>query len=450
MYVEDTIAAIATPPGSGGIGVIRVSGPAAEAIAGRVFKRTNTGRWETHRLYTGKVVDLQGRLLDEALGVLMRGPRSYTGEDVVEIHCHGSPIVLHQVLATVLHVGARPAAAGEFTKRAFLNGRMDLTQAEAVLDLIRARTAGGAEQAADQLTGHLSQYLDDLRQQLLRAKGVLEVQIDFSEEEVEFDPSTTAGLIRSVLNHVDALRRTYDRGRLLREGIQVAITGRPNAGKSSLLNALLGTERAIVTALPGTTRDVIEEAIDIAGVPVVLRDTAGLRETFDEVERIGVERAREVARTADLVLHVIDTSMHVNISPDDIINDKTILVLNKIDLPRVRSLEDSLSTVAPRCTVEVSATQGAGLDALRRALVTAPDERPSDGTPILTSARQLHVLESIEDCLRSAAEGLERGIPVDLVAVDVQAALEHIASITGAITNEDVLDVIFREFCIGK
>lgn len=449
MYVEDTITAIATPPGSGGIGVIRISGPASETIASHVFKRAKAGRWETHRLYVGTVVDSQGKRLDEALGVLMRKPHSYTGEDVFEIHCHGSPVVLRQVLTAVLHVGARPATAGEFTKRAFLNGRMDLAQAEAVVDLIRARTTGGAEQAADQLFGHLSEHLDDLRQQLLRVKGVFEVQIDFSEEEVEFDPGATSDLIRAVLDRVEALHRTYDRGRLFRDGIQVAITGRPNAGKSSLLNALLGTDRAIVTALPGTTRDVIEEAVDIDGLPVVLRDTAGLREAPDEVERIGVERARQVAQAADVVLHVIDASSPLYLSHEELINEITIIVLNKIDLPQIVS-PDSLAPLAPHGIVEVSATEGMGLDSLRDAIVSGSDPTPRDGIPVLTSSRQFHALTKIGECLRSAVEGLERDTPVDLVSVDVQAALEHIATITGAITNEDVLDVIFREFCIGK
>jgi tRNA modification GTPase len=449
MYVEDTIAAIATPSGTGGIGVIRISGPASEQIGKHVFKRTRPGLWQTHRLYVGTVMDPQGRPMDEALGVLMRGPRSYTGEDVFEIHCHGSPIVLRQALAATLHFGARPAAAGEFTKRAFLNGRMDLTQAEAVIDLIRARTAEGAGQAADQLFGRLSGHLDEVRQQLTRVKGVLEVQIDFSEEEVDFDLDATASLLRGVLEHIEALRRTYDRGRLVRDGIQVAITGRPNAGKSSLLNALLGTERAIVTPLPGTTRDVIEEAVDFDGVPVVLRDTAGLRESPDEVERIGVERAREVAQKADVVLHVIDGSVPAIPSMREIVCKKTIIVINKVDLPRALP-PDGLACFAQHPVVEISAVAGTGLDTLRQTILAGFDQAAQDGIPILTSTRQFHALAEISASLRRAVEGLEQGTPVDLVSVDVQAALEHIGSITGAITNEEVLDVIFREFCIGK
>jgi tRNA modification GTPase len=449
MYFEDTVAAIATPPGSGGIGVIRISGPSSEAIGNQVFRRNKAGRWQTHRLYVGTVVDSHGRPLDEALAVLMRGPRSYTGEDVFEIHCHGSPIVLRQTLAAALHFGARPAAAGEFTKRAFLNGRMDLTQAEAVIDLIRARTAEGAEQAAGQLFGRLSEHLDDLRQQITRVKGVLEVQIDFSEEEVDFDPAATADLIRGVLDRIQALRQTYERGRLLRDGIEIAITGRPNAGKSSLLNALLGTERAIVTPVPGTTRDVIEEAADFDGVPVVLRDTAGLREARDEVERIGIERAREVAQKADVVLHVVDGSVPALPSEEEILNIHAIIVINKVDLPRALPAE-RLAAFAQYPVVEVSALERRGLDALRQTILDRFDRTRQDGLPILTSARQFNALARISDALRSAMQGLEQGTPVDLVSVDVQAALEHIGSITGAVSTEDVLEVIFREFCIGK
>jgi tRNA modification GTPase len=448
MYEEDTIAAIATPPGSGGIGVIRISGPASKEIGTRVFSRTGEGKWQTHRLYRGTVVDARGRHLDEALAVVMRRPRSYTGEDIFEIHCHGSPVVLRQTLAAILQFGARPADRGEFTKRAFLNGRIDLTQAEAVIDLIRARTAEGAGQAADQLFGHLSTHLDELRQHLARVKGLLEVQIDFSED-VDFDANETAAVIRTVLVRIETLRRTYDRGRLVRDGIQVAITGRPNAGKSSLLNALLGTERAIVTPIPGTTRDVIEEAIDFGGVPIVLRDTAGLRDARDEVERIGVERARDVVRTADVVLHVIDGSRSIVETSTEILATNTIVVINKVDLPRALAPND-LVALAGHPIVEISATRGIGLDTLRQTILAGFDSEPVDGVPILTSSRQFQALAEVCDVLQNAIEGLEQGTPVDLVSVDVQAALEHIASITGAITNEDVLDVIFREFCIGK
>jgi tRNA modification GTPase len=447
-YEEDTIAAIATPPGSGGIGVIRISGPASEEIGTRVFSRTGDGKWQTHRLYRGTVIDTRGKRLDEALAVVMRRPRSYTGEDVFEIHCHGSPVVLRQTLAAILHFGARPADRGEFTKRAFLNGRIDLTQAEAVINLIRARTAEGAGQAAAHLFGHLATHLDELREHLTRVKGLLEVQIDFSED-VDFDANETAAVIRSVLARVETLRRTYDRGRLVRDGIQVAITGRPNAGKSSLLNALLGTERAIVTPIPGTTRDVIEEAIDFGGVPIVLRDTAGLRDAPDEVERIGVERACDVVRTADVVLHVIDGSQSIGDEAKTILNTNTIIVINKVDLPRALAPSDLVS-LAGHPIVEISATRRTGLDTLRQTILAGFDSEPVDGVPILNSARQFQALAEVRDILRSAIEGLEVGTPVDLVSVDVQAALDHIASITGAITNEYVLDVIFREFCIGK
>src|SRR5262245_15388517 len=292
MYEADTIAAIATPAGPGGIGVVRVSGSAAERLADASFRRRGGGAWQTHRLYHGRILGCDGSAIDDGLAVLMRAPHSYTGEDVLELHCHGRPLRRQRVLHAVLERGARPAHAGEFTKRAFLNGKLDLAQAEAVAELVRARTADGASVAADHLFGGLSAHLAGLREQLIRIKGRLEVSIDFSDSDVVIDDAGLGADLERAGEEVAALRRTYARGRLLRDGLRVAIIGRPNAGKSSLLNALLGSERAIVTALPGTTRDVLEDSADFAGVPVVLCDTAGLRETADEVERIGGDRAR--------------------------------------------------------------------------------------------------------------------------------------------------------------
>jgi tRNA modification GTPase len=450
MYAEDTIAAIATPPGAGGIGIIRVSGPAAEAIADAIFSRRSLTPWASHQLYHGRVVRADGTAIDDGLAVLMRAPRSYTGEDVLEIHCHGSPAVLRLVLQRVMELGARPAAPGEFTKRAFLNGKLDLTQAEAVADLVRARTAEGTVQAADQLFGRLSERLDALRQQLLHAKACLELRIDFSEEDV--DPRQAApddALLRSLLE-IDALLATYRRGKLLREGVRVAITGRPNVGKSSLLNALLGTERAIVTALPGTTRDVIEDSADFDGLAVVLSDTAGLREAPGEIERVGIERAHRVARAADLTLIVLDTSVPLD-EPSELLDmERTILVLNKIDLPSAWD-EADLSPQAKRYPlVRVSAKELIGLEGLRRRVVETLGASQNDGLPPLTTARQRDALVQARESVVRALEGLEKNLAPELVAVDVAAALDQIGSITGAVTNEDVLDAIFREFCIGK
>lgn len=450
MYADDTIAAIATPPGPGGIGIIRVSGGGAESIANRVFARRGTKPWETHRLYHGQVLDVEGTPLDDGMAVLMRAPRSYTGEDVLELHCHGSAVVLRRVLDTILSLGARSAVAGEFSQRAFLNGKLDLAQVEAVLALVQARTPESAAQAADQLFGHLSRHLDALRERLIRIKAHLEVQIDFADEATDQDEADITQAVESIRQDIESLLRTYERGKLLREGVRVVIVGRPNVGKSSLLNALLGEERAIVAPSPGTTRDVIEEHADFGGVQVVISDTAGLREDPDHIERLGIDRARRVAQTADVLLVVFDGSIPPGPMPDLFDVDRAVVILNKIDLPSawdqaaVRAVADRWPVV---CT---SAKEGRGLDEVRRAVVDAVGSLSSDGLPALISARQRAALSAALECLNDALAGVRRMLPADLIAVDVQGALDHIGAVTGAITSEDVLDRIFSEFCIGK
>jgi tRNA modification GTPase len=450
MYEADTIAAIATPPGPGGIGIVRVSGPAAERLAGESFHRRVAGTWQTHQLYHGRIVDCGGVPIDDGLAVLMRAPRSYTGEDVLELHCHGSPVLLQRVLQALLQRGARPARAGEFTKRAFLNGKLDLAQAEAVAALVQARTADGASIAADHLFGRLSAHLGALREQLIHIKGQLEVRIDFSDADVDLADAALSEELERAHTGVAALRRTYARGRLLRDGLRVAITGHPNVGKSSLLNALLGAERAIVTSVPGTTRDVVADHADFEGVPVVLYDTAGLRDAGDEVERIGVERARSVAAGADVVLVVLDTARPLAAQRPLLNGGAPIAVLNKIDLPCAWSPQE-LAALETQCeTVRVSATVPLGLDALRRTVTRRAGEQWADNLPTLTSARQHDALVQVEDNLRRALDALHGGLPAELIAADVQIALDHVGAVTGAVTTEDVLDAVFRQFCIGK
>lgn len=452
MYFPDTIAAIATAPGAGAIGVVRVSGPAAEAVARAVFSGRDPARWPSHQLIRGRLVGPGGDRIDDGLAVMMRAPRSYTGEDVLELHGHGSPAALQEVLRAVLAAGARPAEPGEFTKRAFLNGKLDLAQAEAVMDLVRCRTPTAAVRAADQLSGALSRHLGELRERLIRLKAHLEVLIDFSDEDVDLAPDAVAIEAEMLRRHFVELLATYGGGRLYRDGIRVAITGRPNVGKSSLLNALARADRAIVTEIPGTTRDVLEEVVDIAGVPVVIADTAGLRETAsDRVEEIGFERARGAAAAADLLLVVVDRSVDYAEPPLRADADqRAVIAINKIDLPaRWRDLPADLAAPA-FAVVETSAHSGAGIGDLERAVVAAAGGLTSDATPPLTNTRQRNAVAKVEASLAQAVEAARGGAPPDIVAVDVQIALEHLATVTGEIVNDDVLDLIFREFCMGK
>lgn len=456
MYAVDTIAAIATAPGRGGIGIIRISGPASVAILERIFTAATAAEpavWPSHHLILGEIRDAADTPLDQGLAVLMRHPHSFTGEDVAELHCHGGPVLLQQILTRVLQAGARLAAPGEFTKRAFLNGRLDLSQAEAVVDAINARTPQAARLAVQQLTGALSQAIDGLTRSIIRLKALLEAQIDFSEEYLSIAPAELLAQLSACQQTIADLRATYRHGRLVREGVRITIVGKPNAGKSSLLNALLGEDRAIVTPLAGTTRDVIEESIDLDGIPLLLADTAGVREleVAETVERIGIERTLESIDRADLQLVVMDRS--TPLSAEDIrVLELTqglprVLVLNKSDLPT--QLDTTDLPDAPR--VAVSARDGSGLTDLRRALHTAlADPPPLPHPAVVTRARHEASLVQAADSLALARRSIEQCLPADVIAVDVQDALDYLGEIVGTITHEDVLDTIFREFCIGK
>jgi tRNA modification GTPase len=386
MYREDTIAAIATPAGEGGIGIVRISGPDAERIATALFVRATAenGTLKSHMLHYGTIRDPKtDKNLDQVLLTIMRKPRSYTGEDVVEVHCHGGVFVVRRILGLILSEGARHAEPGEFTKRAFLNGRVDLAQAEAVLDLIEARTERGADLALSQIKGELSNWVGDLREELLDILAQVEAAIDFPEEDIEF--LDRPGLI----SKIDGLRRkiigitdTYDWGRLIREGVRICICGRPNVGKSSLFNALLGAERVIVTPTPGTTRDVIEESINLDGLPVVLWDTAGIRETMDQVEQIGVNLSRQHFDKSEAVLVVLDGSEPL-IADDRVFLSSTekkkgLIVINKIDLERAVDLDELRQVAGDKKFVMVSARHGQGVEDLRSSLreLVLPIENP--------------------------------------------------------------------------
>lgn len=459
MYADVTIAAIATPPGAGGVGIVRVSGALATQIANAVFARSHMAeRWDSHHLYYGRILDPVGEVLDEGLGVVMRAPHSYTGEDVLELHCHGSPIVLRLVLARVLACGARLAEPGEFTKRAFLNGRLDLAQAEAVIDLIRARTDAGATLAARQLCGRLSAHVDALRTQLIHLKALLEAQVDFSEEDVEVGKDDLLAITNDCLVSVGHLSDTYVRGRLVREGVRVVIVGKPNVGKSSLLNALLGEERAIVTPIPGTTRDTIDEVADFEGIPAVVSDTAGLRDPdrADPVERVGMQRTAAKVAEAQILLTVLDASQPLDADDRNALQAGSgapqVIVLNKIDLPMRMSEPDVRASTNGHPLVRVSAKESIGLEELRRCVVTqatcgiaAANERP-----VITSVRHADALTKAAHSLELAKQSIHERRSPELVAVDIQDAIDHVDSITGTITSEEVLDRIFNEFCIGK
>lgn len=460
MYTEDTIAAIATPPGQGGIGIVRISGPLARDIGTSVLERGSVSSpWVPRRLYHGRIRDEGGGPVDDALGVFMPRPHSFTGEDVFELHCHGSPMALRRVLFLVLRRGARQAEPGEFTRRAFLNGRMDLAQAEAVIDLIRARSESAASLAARQLAGQLSLAINDVRNGIVRVKALLEAQIDFSEEDFSVSADELCAELDACTARVAALADSYAHGAVVRDGLRTAIVGRPNVGKSSLLNALLGHERAIVTAIAGTTRDSIDETVNFAGLPVVLSDTAGLRDApaADAVELLGMERTAEKIAKAQLVILVLDASE--TLKPDDTrVLEATaaasrLVVLNKVDLPRALTAAAVKQIVGECEVIELSARLGKGLAELRSAVVARVHRGKvpeAHDDPVVSNLRHHSALRSAIASLSLARRSLVDGMPPDLVAVDVQDALDHIGGITGAVSNEEVLDRIFAEFCIGK
>jgi tRNA modification GTPase len=461
VYAHDTIAAIATPPGQGGVAIIRISGPDAEALAHHLFALTyQRDRLFTHHLYAGQVIDPQtGQALDQGLLTVMRAPHSYTGEDVAEIHCHGGSLLSRRVLTMVLNQGARLAAPGEFTKRAFLNGRLDLSQAEAVLDLIQARSDPGLQLAWEHLSGRLSAACLAIRERLIGLTAYVEAFIDFPEEDIpERTQAELAQEMMILIQDLAALSATFTQGKVYREGLRTAIIGKPNVGKSSLLNLLSGTERAIVTAVPGTTRDVLEETVVINGIPLVVWDTAGLRHATDEVERIGVERARAGIREAELILALFDGSRPLDAEDEivctEVAGKRVIPILNKVDLPAVVCPEDLEKCLPTGFPVSLSARQGTGLEELGAkiqevALGASSIELQREGV-IVSRVRHRDALVKAEQSLKQAKVSLQNGSPLDLIAVDLRAALDHIGEITGHVSSEDILDRVFREFCIGK
>lgn len=452
-----TIAAVSTPAGEGGIGVIRLSGPEAIPIALRLFRRadgTALAHPEPFKLHYGHIRQPDtGEVVDEVLMSVMPAPRSYTREDVAEISAHGGPAPLRAILSLIITEGARLAAPGEFTQRAFLNGRIDLTQAEAVLDTIRARTDAGLRTAQTVLGGELGRRVRALRERLVELLSSLEAAIDYADEDLTFlTPEQIREVIAECRAEVAELISSHARGKLLREGAGTVIIGRPNTGKSSLLNALLGEARAIVTPVPGTTRDVIEEQIDLAGVPLRLIDTAGIRHTEDAVERIGVERSRASLERADLALLVLDRSQPLQEEDRELLalvrERPAIVILNKADLPAAISHED-IGLDAP--VVELSAATGAGLpqlEAAMRDLLLGPAVQSE--SPALANLRQREAAERAAAALEQAARSADAGASEELLAVDLMAAAAALGEITGEDVREDVIQSLFARFCVGK
>ncbi len=460
MTFRDTIAAIATPPGIGGVGLIRVSGPTAEGIARRLFRPLPPGNFLSHHLYHGKIIaPATGAVLDEVLVALLKGPHSYTGEDTLEINCHGGPLILRTVLEAVFLSGARPAERGEFTQRAFLNNRLDLAQAEAVLDIITAKTRPGLAAAIDCLSGKLSEQVEAIRSEMIDLLAGVEAAIDFSEDDgVEETTDEALPRIRKLIDKIAAIAATHRQGRIYREGIGVVIAGRPNVGKSSLLNRILGEKRAIVTPVPGTTRDFIEESVDIGGIPVRLTDTAGLRPPENAIEKEGIELVWERLERADAVLLLLDGSAELTAEDRELLvkmTSKPLLpVLNKSDLPG-RLDEKSLRGLLPEGTppaIRISAKYGGGLDcltaALRDLLLARPAEESQEA--MILHLHQKTALEKAAAGLALAREGLLAARPPELVALEVREALDALGEITGRTTPEEVLQRIFANFCIGK
>ncbi|MFQ5858387.1 MAG: tRNA uridine-5-carboxymethylaminomethyl(34) synthesis GTPase MnmE [Anaerolineae bacterium] len=451
--LDDTIAAIGTPPGQGGIGIVRLSGPEALPILKQVFHVAGGGGLTPRQITFGRVMDPDTReVLDEALAFYIPAPHTYTRQDVAEIQGHGSPLSLQRILNLVLCRGARLAEPGEFTLRAFVNGRLDLAQAEAVLDLIQARTEAGHRIAMGQLGGRLSDAVRRVRRQLLDVLAYLEASIDFTHDEVP--PQDILGPLSGILDEIERLLRNVDQGIIYRQGVRAAIVGRPNVGKSSLLNALLRAERAIVTEIPGTTRDTLEETINLRGVPLVLIDTAGIAETEDQVERLGIIRSREALHKADLALLVVDGSQPLGAEDREIValigNRPAVLVVNKIDLGSPEVHVDELLADAPH--VRVSALSGAGLHALEEILVDVvlSGRAISSDRLIVSNPRHKALLTQAAEHVQAAMNAHERGLPADFISIDAMSAATALGEITGETAGEDLLNAIFSQFCVGK
>ena len=459
MFIDDTIAAIATAPGEGGIGIIRISGEKSLQVAQSIFK-SKSGKmikdYNVRTLIYGTVVDNE-KVIDEVLVAYMKGPNSYTAEDVIEINCHGGFISVKKILELILSKGVRLAEAGEFTKRAFLNGRIDLSQAEAIIDVIKSKTDMAHEVAQSQLEGSLAKKIKDLRMNVTEVLAHLEVSIDFAEEDVEeITYQTLEEKAIELRNEIKKLYDTAESGKILRDGLKTVIVGKPNVGKSSLLNSILGENRAIVTDIAGTTRDVIEEFVNIKGIPLKIVDTAGIRETEDVVEKIGVEKSRESFSTADLVIMVLDASRKLSEEDMEILeslkNKKTIVLLNKMDLEPQIELEKIEEFVNSEDIIKISALKHQGIEELQdkiEAMVYHGSVKNSSNL-MITNSRHKDALFKAYESINDAISAIEQRMPYDFIEVDFKNIWDYLGYINGDTVREDLLDTIFANFCIGK
>jgi len=458
-YPDDTIAAIATPVGQGGIGIVRLSGPDAIAISDRIFRPKKNERPSdapSHKMLYGHIVDpADGHVLDEVLLVTMRAPNSYTREDVVEINCHGSMVSVRQILELTLRQGARIAEPGEFTKRAFLHGRIDLSQAEAVLDVINAKTEEGMRIASEQLKGALSGKLAEMREQLIGITALVEAYIDFPEDEIgttskkEIEDNLSAAIAE-----IRRLSDTFNDARFFRDGLSIAIVGRPNVGKSSLMNLLLQKDRAIVTDLPGTTRDLIEDYLNIDGLPIRIMDTAGIRSSEEIIEQEGIRRSMQAIEHADFIVAMFDGSEPLAQEDHDLLSiirsKKAVLVINKADLPQQISPE--IGNVEAKPCISISTITGEGIEGLKSLIFESnlhgwKEER--EGV-VVTNIRHKTALDSAAEALDRACSLLSGDNPLELFSIDMREGLDRIGEITGTITSDEILQRIFSSFCIGK
>lgn len=470
-YINDTICALATPQGSGAIGIVRISGSGSIEIIDKFFSASNGRKMadtESNKMVFG-TFSANGKLLDECMVAVFRAPHSYTGENSAEIYCHGSSYILGEVLKALLAGGARMAEPGEFSKRAFLNGKMDLAQAEAVADLIASETEAAHNVAMQQMRGSFSNELKEMREQLLHLVSLMELELDFSEEDVEFaDRSDLKLLVAKVLNKVSALAESFSLGNVIKNGVPVAIIGATNTGKSTLLNTLLGEEKAIVSNIHGTTRDVVEDTINLNGITFRFTDTAGIRETKETIEMIGIERTYMKLKQASIIIMVLDASRQ-EFFDDSLVNlasrmnvgkQQLIIALNKSDMfgegaidvmvEQIKRLSSDLG-LFPIAVLPISAKNGVGIDELKSLLVSTQSSRTVDqNTTLVTNLRHYEALLDAQRALDRVEDGLNAGTPTDLVSQDIREALYHLGSIIGEINTDEILGNIFSKFCIGK